>query len=114
MVGQHVSEGETVLRLHGAEHDPPDDLARRVLVLLLQRTLDQDPAFGLRMLVDIARRALSLAVNHPPRRSRRSTASRPCSSNCTGAGRDQRSSSTPKAAPGVLSRADLGQEMASG
>ena len=65
MVGQHVSQGETVLRLHGAEHDPPDDLARRVLVLLRQRTLDQDPAFGLRMLVDIAIRALSPAVNDP-------------------------------------------------
>ena len=39
--------------------------ARRVLVLARQRTIDQDPAFALRILVDIAIRALSPAVNDP-------------------------------------------------
>ena len=38
---------------------------RRVFVLARQRTVDQDPAFVLRMLVDIAIRALSPAVNDP-------------------------------------------------
>ena len=40
-------------------------LARRVLVLARQRSMDQDPAFALRMFVDIAIRALSPAVNDP-------------------------------------------------
>ena len=40
-------------------------LTRRVLILARQRTIDQDPAFGLRMLVDIGIRALSPAVNDP-------------------------------------------------
>jgi uncharacterized membrane protein len=34
-------------------------------VVARQRTIDQDPAFGLRMLVDIAIRGLSPAVNDP-------------------------------------------------
>ena len=34
-------------------------------MLARQRTIDQDPAFALRMLVDIAIRALSPAVNDP-------------------------------------------------
>ena len=38
---------------------------RRVFVLARQRTIDQDPAFALRMLVDIAIRALSPAINDP-------------------------------------------------
>ena len=65
IAGQYVTPGTVVLRLHGPGAEPPDDLARRVLVLARQRTIDQDPAFGLRMLVDIAIRALSPAVNDP-------------------------------------------------
>ena len=65
MVGIYVLPGSVVLRLRGAAGEPREDLARRVLVLARQRTLDQDPAFGLRMLVDIAIRALSPAVNDP-------------------------------------------------
>ena len=48
-----------------AASDPDPALARRVFVLARQRTIDQDPAFALRMLVDIAIRALSPAVNDP-------------------------------------------------
>ena len=65
MVGFYILPGSVVLRLRGGAGDPRKDLARRVLVLARQRTLDQDPAFGLRMLVDIAIRALSPAVNDP-------------------------------------------------
>ena len=36
-----------------------------MFVLARQRTIDQDPAFAIRMLVDIAIRALSPAVNDP-------------------------------------------------
>ena len=54
-----------VLRIHDGDSGPARDHARRVLVLARQRTIDQDPAFALRMLVDIAIRALSPAVNDP-------------------------------------------------
>lgn len=65
MAGHYISPGGPILSLHGADAEPPNDLVRRVLVLARQRTIDQDPAFGLRMLVDIAIRALSPAVNDP-------------------------------------------------
>ena len=64
-VGQYVRRDALVLRLRGAERAPDPGLVRRVLVLARQRTLDQDPAFGLRIFVDIAIRALSPAVNDP-------------------------------------------------
>ena len=65
MVGQYVAAGMPVLRIHGGGSERAGDGARRVLVLARQRTIDQDPAFALRMLVDIAIRALSPAVNDP-------------------------------------------------
>jgi uncharacterized membrane protein len=65
MVGHYIAPGTLALRLRGAERPPERVLARQVLVLARQRTIDQDPAFGLRMLVDIAIRALSPAVNDP-------------------------------------------------
>ena len=65
MAGHFISPGTPILSLHGADAEPRDELARHVLVLARQRTIDQDPAFGLRMLVDIAIRALSPAVNDP-------------------------------------------------
>ncbi|HEY5143110.1 MAG TPA: DUF2254 family protein [Solirubrobacteraceae bacterium] len=67
-VGQFVAPGDAVLRLTGdAAHRPgfPPHDASAVLVLARQRTIDQDPAFAFRMLVDIAIRALSPAVNDP-------------------------------------------------
>jgi uncharacterized membrane protein len=64
MVGRFVARGAPILRIHdGAEPEPK--LVGRALVLGRQRTIDQDPAFTLRMLVDIAIRALSPAVNDP-------------------------------------------------
>jgi uncharacterized membrane protein len=64
-VGEYLSTGTTVLRVHGGHAAPAPDGARRVLMLARQRTIDQDPAFALRILVDIAIRALSPAVNDP-------------------------------------------------
>jgi uncharacterized membrane protein len=65
MVGYYISPGAVTLRLRGARRTPDARLTQRVLVLARQRTIDQDPAFGLRMLVDIAIRGLSPAVNDP-------------------------------------------------
>jgi uncharacterized membrane protein len=64
-VGEYLSPGSVVLRVSGGRADPDPALARRVFVLARQRTIDQDPAFALRMLVDIAIRALSPAINDP-------------------------------------------------
>jgi uncharacterized membrane protein len=65
MVGEYLSPGQVVLRIGHGDAAPDAALARRVFVLARQRTIDQDPAFAIRMLVDIAIRALSPAVNDP-------------------------------------------------
>jgi uncharacterized membrane protein len=65
VVGEYLAPGRVVLRISGARADAEPRLVRRVFVLARQRTVDQDPAFVLRMLVDIAIRALSPAVNDP-------------------------------------------------
>ena len=65
LVGEYLTTGTPILRLHGTEREPPARDAERVLVMARQRTADQDPAFVLRMLVDIAIRGLSPAVNDP-------------------------------------------------
>ncbi len=65
VVGEYLAAGCPVLRLSGAGAEPDPALVRRVFVLARQRTVDQDPAFAIRMLVDIAIRALSPAVNDP-------------------------------------------------
>jgi uncharacterized membrane protein len=65
VVGEYITPGTVVLRIGGARTEPHPRLVRRVFVLARQRTIDQDPAFALRMLVDIAIRALSPAVNDP-------------------------------------------------
>jgi uncharacterized membrane protein len=63
-VGDHVPAGSCLLRVHGPAPLPERKL-RRALVLGDERTLDDDPAFALRVLVDVAIRALSPAVNDP-------------------------------------------------
>jgi uncharacterized membrane protein len=65
LVGEYLTPGAPILRLHGARSEPSARDSERVLVMARQRTVDQDPAFLLRMLVDIAIRALSPAVNDP-------------------------------------------------
>jgi uncharacterized membrane protein len=64
-VGEYLGPGQVVLRISGGHVDAEPQLVRRVFVLARQRTVDQDPAFALRMLVDIAIRGLSPAVNDP-------------------------------------------------
>ena len=65
VVGEYLTPGRPVLRISRGHTAPDPALARRVFVLARQRTIDQDPAFVLRMLVDIAIRALSPAINDP-------------------------------------------------
>ena len=54
-----------VLQAYGVAAPPPVDRLRGLFVIGEERTIEQDPAFALRILVDIAIRALSPAVNDP-------------------------------------------------
>ncbi|MET7654169.1 MULTISPECIES: DUF2254 domain-containing protein [unclassified Streptomyces] len=65
-VGDFVAPGATLVEVHGsgAQALDPRQVTGRV-ALGAERTIEQDPAFALRILVDIAIRALSPAVNDP-------------------------------------------------
>lgn len=63
-IGDYVPQGAPLLRIHGdgpMRHAPFTDC----IALGMERTMQQDPAFGFRQLVDIAERGLSPAVNDP-------------------------------------------------
>jgi uncharacterized membrane protein len=65
-VGDYVPEGATLLSVLGG--DGAATTAKRaqgLFALGTERTIEQDPAFALRIIVDIAIRALSPAVNDP-------------------------------------------------
>lgn len=63
-VGDAIPGGAPVARLRGGGH-VTDDAVRGALTFGHERTMDQDPAFGFRQLVDIAARALSPGTNDP-------------------------------------------------
>jgi uncharacterized membrane protein len=63
-IGDHVPAGSTLLNVYGP-HELPERRLRRAVVLGDERTIDDDPAFAIRMLVDVAIKALSPAVNDP-------------------------------------------------
>ena len=63
-VGDFVGSGEPLFLLHGAEAVQERKLLASV-VFGAERTMDQDPLFALRILVDIAIKALSKAINDP-------------------------------------------------
>ena len=64
-VGDFVAEGEPIFRLYAGAAAIDDRTLRKAAVLGAERTLEQDPAFALRILVDIAIKALSPAINDP-------------------------------------------------
>jgi uncharacterized membrane protein len=63
-VGDHVPANGVLLKVYGT-HQVPAERLRRAIVFGDERTLDDDPAFAIRMLVDVAIKALSPAVNDP-------------------------------------------------
>jgi uncharacterized membrane protein len=63
-VGDHVSTGAPFLDIYGST-EIPDVRLKRAFVFGDERTIDDDPAFAIRMLVDVAIKALSPAVNDP-------------------------------------------------
>jgi uncharacterized membrane protein len=65
-VGDFLAPGEDVFRLYGAGTGAVSNAGLRDCVVLgLGRSLEQDPVFGFRILVDIAIKALSPAINDP-------------------------------------------------
>jgi uncharacterized membrane protein len=58
-LGEFVPAGATLFEIAGATERLDSKAATRCVELGLERTLDQDMAYGLRMLVDIAERSLS-------------------------------------------------------
>jgi uncharacterized membrane protein len=64
-VGDFIAVGEPLFRLHGGALGIDDRLLRGSVALGSERTMEQDPTFALRILVDIAIKALSAAINDP-------------------------------------------------
>jgi len=65
-VGDFLATDEALFRLHGeGTGTVPDGRLRRCVALGPERALEKDPAFGFRILVDVAIKALSPAINDP-------------------------------------------------
>jgi uncharacterized membrane protein len=66
-VGDFVATGAPLLEVYGAATE--DSLTEPTLAAMIalgdERTIEQDPSFAIRIMVDIAARALSPAVNDP-------------------------------------------------
>jgi uncharacterized membrane protein len=64
-IGDALNDGDRVVTVHGGSRKISERALRSALWLGRNRTVDNDPAFSIRLLVDIAIRALSPAVNDP-------------------------------------------------
>ena len=64
-VGDFVAAGEPLFNLFGGAREVDEDLLRAAVAFGSERTMEQDPTFALRIVVDIGLRALSSAINDP-------------------------------------------------
>ena len=64
-VGDFVAAGDPLFRVFGGNRAIAGDQLRGCVAVGPERTLDQDPRFVFRVLVDIASKALSPAINDP-------------------------------------------------
>jgi uncharacterized membrane protein len=64
-VGDFVAEGDPLFHLYAGAARVHDRQLRTALAFGQERTLEQDPMFAFRILVDIAAKALSPAINDP-------------------------------------------------
>lgn len=64
-VGDFLTTDAPLFRVFGGDRPIPDDALRGCVAIGDERTLDQDPRFAFRILVDIAIKALSPAINDP-------------------------------------------------
>ena len=63
-VGNFVAPGDLLFRIHGGADLPAEALCESI-ALGAERTMEQDPAFAFRAIVDIASKGLSPAINDP-------------------------------------------------
>jgi uncharacterized membrane protein len=64
-VGDTPVEGRLLLRIRGGWKPTDERTLRNTFEMGLERTFDQDPKYAIRLLVDIAMRALSPGINDP-------------------------------------------------
>jgi uncharacterized membrane protein len=64
-VGETLIEDTVLMRVHGGTRQLPERRLMRAVHLASCRTFEQDPKYAIRLLVDIAIRALSPAINDP-------------------------------------------------
>jgi uncharacterized membrane protein len=65
-VGDFVAVGDPLFRIFGGRSDSPNtDALCRAVAVGQERTMEQDPAFAFRIMVDIASKGLSPAINDP-------------------------------------------------
>ncbi len=64
-VGDSTTRGDPLFRVYGGTHPVTERLLRGCVAVGTERTLEQDPRFAFRILVDIANKALSPAINDP-------------------------------------------------
>ncbi len=64
-VGDFVSRGDPLFRVYTAGRPIEASALHQMVAFGPERTLEQDPAFAFRIMVDIAARALSPAINDP-------------------------------------------------
>jgi uncharacterized membrane protein len=64
-VGDTLVEGTVLLRVHGAQRSVEEHALRKAFAVGDERTFEQDPKYAIRLLVDIAIKALSPAINDP-------------------------------------------------
>jgi uncharacterized membrane protein len=64
-VGDFLATGEPVFRLHGSAADIDERSLTALVALGAERTIEQDAAFAFRVIVYIAIKALSKAINDP-------------------------------------------------
>ncbi len=64
-VGDFVAPGDPLFRVYRGRSAPPSSRLRDSVALGQERTLEQDPAFAFRILVDMASKGLSPGINDP-------------------------------------------------
>jgi uncharacterized membrane protein len=64
-VGNYVAPGDPLFRIYDADADALADKLLDSIAIGMERTMEQDPAFALRVIVDIASKGLSPAINDP-------------------------------------------------
>jgi len=64
-VGDFVAAGDPLFRIYDGGQEIPADQLHKSVALGQERTLEQDPMYAFRIIVDIACKALSPAINDP-------------------------------------------------